>query len=232
MTSQQLVERPARPRPGARSGWRLAFGLILLGAIPLSAGMLRLVQLAGGPAVLPADPRFDAFPVALVMHILGAAIFAFVGAFQFVPRLRGRHPRWHRRAGRVLVVAGLLVVASALWLTLFYEAQPGSGRVLFVFRLIVAPAMAICLVQGFAAIRRRDIASHRAWMIRAYALGLGAGTQVFTEGLGKAIFGPGALAGDLDKSAAWIINLAIAEWAIRRPATRRRKRATRAGALS
>ena len=60
---------------------------------------------------------------------------------------------------------------------------------------------------GFAAIRRRDIAAHRAWMIRGYALGLGAGTQVFTEGIGGAVFGTGVLAGDLAKGAAWAINL-------------------------
>ena len=51
--------------------------------------------------------------------------------------------------------------------------------------------MAACLVLGFTAIRRRDIAAHRAWMIRAYAIGLAAGTQVFTEGIGGAIFGTG-----------------------------------------
>ena len=57
------------------------------------------------------------------MHIVGAAVFALVGAFQFVPRLRRRHPTWHRRAGRVLAVAGLTVAGSALWLTLFYDPQ-------------------------------------------------------------------------------------------------------------
>jgi len=130
-----------------------------------------------------------------------------------------------------VVVAGLLVVASALWLTLLYDAQPGTGRILFFFRLAVAPAMAVCLVLGFTAIRRRDIASHRAWMIRAYALGLGAGTQIFTEGFGQAIFGDHVVAGDLEKGVAWIINLAIAEWVIRRPAVRRTARAARVGAL-
>jgi hypothetical protein len=28
-------------------------------------------------------------------------------------------PAWHRRAGRVLAVAGLLVAISAIWMTLF-----------------------------------------------------------------------------------------------------------------
>lgn len=69
---------------------------------------------------MPADDRFTGFPAALVVHIVGATLFALVGAFQFVPRFRRRHLVWHRRAGRVLAVAGLLVAGSALWMTLFY----------------------------------------------------------------------------------------------------------------
>jgi hypothetical protein len=196
----------------------------VLSAIPLTAGILRLVQLAGGPAALPADDRFAGFPLALVAHIVGAAVFALVGAFQFVPKLRRRHPTWHRRAGRVLVLAGLMVAGSALWLTLFYDPQRGTGHLLYALRLVFGPAMATCLVLGFTAIRRRDIPAHLAWMIRAYAIGLAAGTQVFTEGIGEAIFGTGELRGDLFKGAGWVINLAVAEWAIRRPTRRRNRR--------
>lgn len=200
------------PRRGG-VGWRIAIGLTLLSAIPLTAGALRLLQVAGGPDLMPADPRFDVFPVALIVHIVGSAVFALVGIGQFTPALRRRG--WHRRAGRVAAVAGLLVAGSALWLTLVYEPKPGTGDLLFAFRLVFASAMAACLVLGVAAIRRRDVAGHRAWMIRAYAIGLGAGTQVFTEGFGEAIFGTGVLAGDLEKGAAWLVNLAVAEWAIR-----------------
>jgi uncharacterized membrane protein len=165
---------------------------------------------------MPADDRFDAIPMALIVHIVGCGIYALVGALQFVPRFRRRHLGWHRRAGRVLAVAGLLVATSGLWMTLGYAAQPGTGDLLYIFRLLVGSAMAACLVVGFAAIRRRDVTAHRAWMIRAYALGLGAGTQAFTEGIGGAIFGTGVLAADLAKVAGWVINLAVAEWVIRR----------------
>ena len=60
-------------------------------------------------------------------------------------------------------------------------------------------------------------------MIRAYALGLGAGTQVFTEGFAGALFGTGEIRGDLAKAAGWVINLAVAEWTIGRPARRRNR---------
>jgi uncharacterized membrane protein len=194
--------------------------LLVLSAIPLTAGTLRLIQLAGGPAVIPADSRFASFPLPLVVHIVGASTYALIGILQFVPRFRRSHLDWHRRAGRLLAVAGLLVAISALWMTLLYEAQPGTGSLLFVLRLIFGFAMAGCLVLGVTAVRRRDIAAHRAWMIRAYAIGLAAGTQAFTAGIGGAIFGTGVLAADLAKGAAWVINLAVAEWTVRRPAPR------------
>lgn len=203
--------------PGGRRQALVPIPLLVLSAIPLTAGGLRLVQLGGGPETLPADDRFVGLPVALVVHILGAAVYAVLGAFQFVPRFRRRHLSWHRRAGRVLALVALLVVGSALWLTVFYPPQPGTGGLLYVFRLVVVAATAASLVLGVVAVRRRDLAAHRAWMIRAYALSLGAGTQVFTEGFGGAIFGTGVLAGDLAKGAAWVINLAVAEWFIRRP---------------
>jgi hypothetical protein len=57
-------------------------------------------------------------------------------------------------------------------------------------------------------------------MIRAYAIGLAAGTQAFTEGVAGAISGAGELRMDVAKGSGWLINLAIAEWAIRRPARR------------
>jgi uncharacterized membrane protein len=226
MTSQQarsqLHQRDQQQERqlGQSRGWPVPTALVALSGIPLLAGTLRLVELAGGPEIVPADDRFAGFPTALVVHIIGAAFYAVVGAFQFVPGIRRRHLAWHRGAGRVLAVAGLMVAGSALWLTLGYAARPGTGDLLYVLRLVFASAMTACLVLGFTAIRRRDIPAHRAWMIRAYAIGLAAGTQAFTGGIGGAIFGVGEIRMDLAKGAGWVINLAVAEYVIRRPTRR------------
>jgi hypothetical protein len=68
-----------------------------------------------------------------------------------------------------------------------------------------------------AAVRRHDIAAHGAWMTGGYAIGLGAGTQVFTLGLALAIAGaPDELGRALLMAAGWVINLVVAEWSIRR----------------
>lgn len=77
--------------------------------------------------------------------------------------------------------------------------------------------MALSLVLGIAAVRRRDFARHRAWMIRAYAIGLGAGTQVLTH-LPLLLFPAfqGESTRALCMGAGWVLNLAVAEWLIRR----------------
>ena len=193
------------------------FALLALSVIPVFGGTARLIELTGGPELIPTDSRFAASPVPLVVHIIGAIGYALLGAFQFSAGIRRRHRGWHRRAGRVLVVLGLAAAVSGLWMTLLYPFKEGTGELLFVFRLLASTGMGVSLVLGVTAVRARDIAGHRAWMARAYALGLGAGTQAFTVGFGEA-----ALGTDLSMGAAWIINLAIAEWFIRRPATRKR----------
>jgi hypothetical protein len=120
-------------------------------------------------------------------------------------------------------VSGLLVAGSGLWMTLFYAGAPG-GTALWAVRLLVASATATSLVLGFAAIRRRDIRAHRAWMIRAYALAVGAGTQTITEGIAEALLGVDDTSKFLGSTAGWLVNIAVAEWAIRRRSPRRTRR--------
>jgi Predicted membrane protein (DUF2306) len=75
--------------------------------------------------------------------------------------------------------------------------------------------MVASIALGLAAILRRDVRRHRAWMMRGYAIAQGAGTQavlfVFAGTPGPGQFGRGLLMG-----AAWALNLILAEWIIRR----------------
>jgi uncharacterized membrane protein len=191
--------------------------LFLLSAIPLVAGAVRLAELAGGAAITPANARFFAMPLPVVLHIGSAGVYALLGALQFATRFRRQRPGWHRAAGRLLVPAGLLVGLSGLWMTLVYPRAVGTGDLLYAFRLWFGAAMVGSLVLGVATIRRGDVKGHRAWMLRGYAIGLGAGTQVLTQGVGAVILGaPTDLSGALLMGAGWGINLAIAEGIIRR----------------
>ena len=212
-----MTDHPAA-RPTRSTGWGgwVPFALVALVLIPATAGSLRLVELAGGPHLLPANPRIMSSPVPVVVHIMCAVPYAVLGAFQFSAALRRRRPGWHRVAGRVLVGLGLAVAFSALWMTLFYARQPGTGELAYLFRLAFGSGMAASIILGFSSIRRGDVTRHRAWMTRAYALALGAGTQVFTLGIGKAAFGTSELTYDLSLGAGWAINIAVAEYVISR----------------
>jgi uncharacterized membrane protein len=181
-----------------------------------------VVQLGDVAAITPDNARFFAAPVPVVLHIVSAMIYCVLGAFQFSPGLRRRKPHWHRAAGRVLIPCGLVVALSGLWMTQFYPPgidPPASfdGPFLYGLRLLAGSAMALSLCLGLAAVMRRDILRHRAWMMRAYALGLGAGTQVLTH-LPWFLFPSvqGELARTVFMGAGWAINLAVAEWLISR----------------
>jgi hypothetical protein len=111
-------------------------------------------------------------------------------------------------------------------MTLFYPRPDGASDLLYVLRLIFGSGMVLSIILGFIEIRRRNIVQHRAWMTRAYAIGLGAGTQVLTGMVGALIFDtPNELENALLMGAAWVINLAVAEWSIRKSQTRQTRTA-------
>ena len=209
-------------RARRRSDWGIPAGLIALSVVPALAGTARLVELARGAAITAANARFFAMPLPVVLHIIAVIPFSIFGAIQFVPTFRQRHRNWHRLAGRALVACGLTAAVTGLWMTQFYPWPVGDGEALYVLRLIFGTAMLVSMVMAIDAIRRRNFAEHGEWMIRAYAIAMGAGTQVLTH---LAYF---LLIGKPDESsravlmgAGWIANFAVAEWIIRRAPVRR-----------
>lgn len=215
MTSERGFSLLSTKRPE----WLVPAGLLLLSAVPVAAGSARVAELAGGARVTADNARFFAMPLPVLLHIFGASIFCVLGAFQFVPALRRRRPRWHRVAGRLLVPCGLVAALSGLWMTLFSDLPPGDGDLLTVFRLFFGTAMAVSIVLATVAIRRRDVRRHRVWMSRGYAIGLGAGTQVLTHVPWALLVGvPGEFTRAMLMAAGWVINLVVAEWALRRRA--------------
>src|SRR4029450_6860036 len=135
--------------------WLGIAGLLVLGALPVVAGAFRLTQLSGASDLMPANPRFAAIPLPVVVHIVSATVFALLGPLQFAAGFRRRSPGWHRAAGRLLVACGLMVGLTGVWMTLFYARAEGTGDLLYVFRLAFGSAMVVSIVLGLAAILRR-----------------------------------------------------------------------------
>lgn len=205
-------------KPSSRSEWLVPGLLILLSLVPAVAGTARLAELAGGAAVTESNARFFARPLPVVLHLLAVIPYSILGAFQFSRAFRRRRRGWHRAAGRVLAACGLVAALTGLWMAHFYPWPEGDGEALYLLRLVFGTAMAASIVLGVEAIRRRDFASHGAWMIRAYAIGMGAGTQVLTH-LPWFIFAgyPDESTRAILMAAGWVVNVAVAEWVIRKP---------------
>jgi len=200
-----------------KKDYLILIGLILLCLVPVIAGIYRVSSIIVGGKVTPENERFFVSPSPVIIHIIASIIFGLLGAFQFAPSFRRNHIKWHRISGRLLVILGLVSGLTGLWLTHFYPHVPTDGDLLYPIRIIVGIAMVLCICLGYIAIKRKEFTKHSAWMIRAYALGLGAGTQVFTH-LPWFIFvgEPKGLPRDLMMGAGWAINAVVAEWIIRR----------------
>jgi len=207
-----------------RSDWGIPAALIALSLVPAIAGIMRVAQLAGGATVTPENARFVAAPLPVLLHIPSVVVFSILGALQFSAGLRRRRHGWHRAAGRILIPCGVVAALTGLWMTCVYPWPPGDGPLLYIERLVFGSAMLLSIARSVIAIRRRDFLAHGRWMLRAYAIGLGAGTQVLTHVPWFLIMGdkPGEGARAVMMGAGWVINVAVAEWIIRRERTRAR----------
>ena len=212
--------RPAAPTK-ARREWWIPASLLALTLVPVAAGVFRVAELAAGEAN-ETNQRFFDMPVPVIVHVFGATIYCVLGAFQFMPSFRRRRPRWHRWSGRVLVPAGLAAALSGLWMSVSYDLPAHDNTALMWIRLVFGSLMVTGLVLGILAILRRDVRTHQRWMARAYAVAQGAGTQALILGPmvllsnGQGVDQPAGNLKATGMAAAWVINLAVAEWLVRR----------------
>lgn len=198
--------------------WAILILIIVYSFIPTFGGLFRVFEFAGGPAIAPDNPRAAAIPFPIVLHILSSFLFCLLGATQFLPSIRRKHPATHKAFGWIVVVAGCLSAGSGLWMTQFYSFPISlQGNFLYWVRIILGFAMIGCIVGSIAAIRSRNVFQHSAFILRAYAIGQGASTQTFV-GIGWMIFSGTEATGPLRDAmmvSAWALNLLIAEVLVR-----------------
>jgi hypothetical protein len=121
------------------------------------------------------------------LHVLLGGVFLLVAPLQFSVWVRTRHVQFHRWSGRVLLRA----VFGSLFL------------------------IAIC--RAFLAIRRHQVARHREWMIRVFAIAVST-VRVVAGVLDVALTPTGFRAPDLfvlSLWTGWVITLGVAELWIR-----------------
>jgi uncharacterized membrane protein len=138
-----------------------------------------------------------------------------MGPLQFTRALRGRFDRLHRAAGRLFVVAGLGLGLSGL--VLLARVDSVSTALLDSARGLAGAALLVALALGLRAIRSRDFIRHRAWMIRAYAIGMGSGAVALVFFPIYLITGapPKGLSADLVVTGTWAFSILLAEVIVR-----------------
>ena len=154
----------------------------------------------------------------MAWHVVSASVFCVLGAFQFDSAIRLRYPRLHRISGRVVAPCGVLAALTGLWMTTRSDIPAAlQGSLLCGVRVLVGLAMMLAIALSIRAVLHGRIAAHKAWMIRAYALGQGAGTQVLIMLPMSMIVGaPTFLLRDVLMASVWALNVIFAEWLIRR----------------
>jgi hypothetical protein len=179
-----------RLKPGIRARRILWGATIILALIGVFAVARRTVHLASiliygySPPAIPSNPRlaqfvalddvFARYSVLTLVHILPGLLFVALGPLQFSSTFRKRHLQWHRRSGRILFLCGAVIGVSALVMSFGMPAIGGvnqaAATTLFGLWFLFA------LGKAFRHIRRREIARHREWMIRAFSIGLAVAT--------------------------------------------------------
>jgi hypothetical protein len=146
--------------------------LVIIGIVVVTRRALSLA----GVIKTYVNPKFGAFdkgfglhPVLTFVHIIPGALFMILAPLQFIPKIRSRYLWFHRWSGRVLVVVGLIIGISALIMS-FTMAIGGANET--AATTVFAILFLVSLIKGFYHIRRREVALHREWMIRMFAIGL------------------------------------------------------------
>jgi uncharacterized membrane protein len=136
----------------------------------LSLGLITLFVFITSEVLLLTDyPMYHAYRLQviadrhlLIPHTLAGIIALLIGPVNFSSRLRQRHLRLHRFLGRIYVVAVFIGSFTGIALAAGRPGLPGTS--------MQAAAWMVCTSAAFITARNRQIAAHRHWMARSYAV--------------------------------------------------------------
>jgi len=164
-------------KPASRFVWFAVIFLVLIGVAAVTRRTLVLfwpARFAGSASPAAAlDAGFARHVLLTLVHILPGGLFLVLTPLQFVPSIRQKHLRVHRWMGRVLVICGLIIGVTALVMSYTMNiGGPNETAATTLYGIVFL----ICLTKAYLFIRRKEVARHREWMIRAYGVGLGVAT--------------------------------------------------------
>ena len=155
-----------------------------------------------------ASNMFETTPVAAYGHLFFGFLAMAIGPFQFLEGFRAKRINLHRWMGRFYVLSVLLSAVAGFALAL----NAYGGLVAKVGFALMAIIWFWSVSMAYTSIRAKNVAEHRRWMIRSYALTLSGVTLRIYLGLA---FAAGMKFSEFYPVLAWISwvpNLLIVEW--------------------
>ena len=196
---------------------RTGFALLVLLSLGVAGYAVAVYGFLPLGSLVHPDMRatFEAHRLGILTHIFASVLALGLGPFQFSTRLRTSRPALHRWLGRVYLGIGVLVRGVA---GLAMAAHAFGGPIA---RLGFAGLALAWLVTGscaYRAIRAGNVALHRRWMVRNFALTFAAVTL--------RLWLPASIASGVAFEVAypvvawlcWVPNLVLAEWLFNRKA--------------
>ena len=164
-----------RPKPALK---RLMWiTMLVLCVIAAAVVVRRIAALASPPQNVPAqlaglDEVFANKEGLTLAHIIPGLVFVILVPFQLSRSWRNRHLRAHRWMGRVVMILGVIIGVSALAMS----SHPIGGVIEASATIFFDLFFLFALTKAYLHVRRRQIALHREWVIRAMGIALGIAT--------------------------------------------------------
>lgn len=165
------------------------YALGLLGIVSSSRRVgMTLENMQAAPLALDwVDQRYADHPLLTLIHVVPGLIFLLVGPLQFSTNLRARAVNVHRWLGRIFVVSGVLSALSIMWMVIVFPAMGGVSTMVTSWMFSIL--MIWFLFEAYRSIRARNIKRHRAFMMRAFTIGLAVSTIRVLAILSDAVLG-------------------------------------------
>lgn len=147
---------------------------------------------------------------ALLVHIIGSVVALALGPFLFLPRVRAQWPALHRWLGRVYLSGNLFGGVAGLYMSTYaYAGGVTRGGFAILGLLWLATGL-----MAYVRIRDGNVAEHRRWMIRNFALLL-AGVMLRLQVPLLSQLLNFETAYQIVAWSCWLPNLLVAEWLVR-----------------
>ena len=196
---------------------RTGFALLVLLSLGVAGYAVAVYGFLPLGSVVHPDMRatFEAHRLGILTHIFASVLALGLGPFQFSTRLRTSRPALHRWLGRVYLGIGVLVGGVA---GLAMVAHAFGGPIARLGFAGLALAWLVSGICAYRAIRAGNVALHRRWMVRNFALTFAAVTL--------RLWLPASIASGVAFEVAypvvawlcWVPNLVLAEWLFNRKA--------------